>query len=357
MGNMKISSYKMKNKVPSFKTSKLKRLNGEKKKGATKKDMKVSSTSPTKRVSTSSKDMQKNVAVKSPSSTHHKHISLPFDSQHYSTNWKQLLSSLPKRSDKVFTHKNPSNSLTSKDNRLYRKKFLQNEKKNTQIWFDDIDKTFIELESNNAKSSILSQNSDKPKPTTINFVPKEHSTVANRSSEYIALDCEMVGTGDNGKDNMLARVSLVNQHGCCVYDKFVKPRESITDYRTAVSGITPEKVENGATFKIVQKEVSDLINGKILVGHAVTNDLKVLFLDHPRKKIRDTSRYKPFRKLFDGRTPSLKNLTRNFLGIEIQDGSHNSVIDAQAAMKIFLMHKKEWEKQYSTFKKKLWKKY
>lgn len=92
MGNMKISSYKMKNKVPSFKTSKLKRLNGEKKKGATKKDMKVSSTSPTKRVSTSSKDMQKNVAVKSPSSTHHKHISLPFDSQHYSTNWKQLLS-------------------------------------------------------------------------------------------------------------------------------------------------------------------------------------------------------------------------------------------------------------------------
>lgn len=74
------------------------------------------------------------------------------------------------------------------------------------------------------------------------------NTFCFRSSEYIALDCEMVGTGDNGKDNMLARVSLVNQHGCCVYDKFVKPRESITDYRTAVSGITPEKVENGKSF-------------------------------------------------------------------------------------------------------------
>ena len=61
----------------------------------------------------------------------------------------------------------------------------------------------------------------------------------------MALDCEMVGTGDDGKDNMLARVSLVNQHGFCVYDKFVKPRESITDYRTAVSGITPEKLKNG----------------------------------------------------------------------------------------------------------------
>lgn len=57
--------------------------------------------------------------------------------------------------------------------------------RNTQIWFDDIDKTFIELESNNAKSSILSQNSDKPKPTTINFVPKEHSTVANRLAFFI----------------------------------------------------------------------------------------------------------------------------------------------------------------------------
>jgi len=34
----------------------------------------------------------------------------------------------------------------------------------------------------------------------------------------------------------------------------------------------------GADFKTVQKEVSDLLNGRILVGHAVHHDLKVNIL-------------------------------------------------------------------------------
>lgn len=34
----------------------------------------------------------------------------------------------------------------------------------------------------------------------------------------------------------------------------------------------------GKEFKIVQKEVSDMLNGRTLVGHAVYNDLKVSVL-------------------------------------------------------------------------------
>ena len=33
----------------------------------------------------------------------------------------------------------------------------------------------------------------------------------------------MVGIGNDGKESALARVSIVNQHGECVYDKFVAP--------------------------------------------------------------------------------------------------------------------------------------
>ena len=55
----------------------------------------------------------------------------------------------------------------------------------------------------------------------------------------------MVGVGHGGKDSVLARVSLVNHFGHCIYDKFVKPREKVTDYRTAVSGIRPKDIENG----------------------------------------------------------------------------------------------------------------
>ena len=59
------------------------------------------------------------------------------------------------------------------------------------------------------------------------------------------MDCEMVGVGEEGKDNILARVSLVNQYGQCIYDKFVKASETVTDYRTFVSGVRAEDMANG----------------------------------------------------------------------------------------------------------------
>lgn len=55
----------------------------------------------------------------------------------------------------------------------------------------------------------------------------------------------MVGVGPQGDESMLARVSLVNQFGKCVYDKYVKPTQPVTDYRTAVSGIRPENLAQG----------------------------------------------------------------------------------------------------------------
>ncbi len=55
----------------------------------------------------------------------------------------------------------------------------------------------------------------------------------------------MVGTGEDGKDNMLARVSVVNQYGQCIYDKLVTAREDVTDYRTQFSGIRPGDLEKG----------------------------------------------------------------------------------------------------------------
>ena len=55
----------------------------------------------------------------------------------------------------------------------------------------------------------------------------------------------MVGIGEDGKDSALARVSIVNQHGVCVYDKFVAPGDEVTDYRTQFSGIRPHNLENG----------------------------------------------------------------------------------------------------------------
>ena len=138
-------------------------------------------------------------------------------------------------------------------------------------------------------------------------------------TDVLALDCEMVGVGRTGQDSILARVSIVNQFGHCVYDKYVLPTENVTDYRTKVSGIRPDDLrKHGKDFKVVQKEVSDLLNKRVLVGHALSHDLKVLFLDHPKRMIRDTALYKPFITAFGGKPPSLKNLTALMLGVTIQ---------------------------------------
>lgn len=158
----------------------------------------------------------------------------------------------------------------------------------------------------------------------------------------VAIDCEMVGIGRDSVTNMLARVSVVNAIGDCLYDTFVKPTAPVTDYRTHVSGVRPTDLANAEYFNIVQKTVAKLISGKFLVGHAVHNDLSILQLNHPRHKIRDTSRFKKFNQLTRG-TPSLKMLTSRFLNVNIQDGEHSSIQDAQAAMQLYMLHRKEWE--------------
>ena len=100
--------------------------------------------------------------------------------------------------------------------------------------------------------------------------------------------------GFNGSQSSLARVSLVNYHGAVILDEYVQQRERVVDYRTAWSGITALNMINGMSlvvwikfsidfnsslakpFEEVQKKVNDLLDGRILIGHAVHHDLKVL---------------------------------------------------------------------------------
>ena len=60
----------------------------------------------------------------------------------------------------------------------------------------------------------------------------------------------------------------------------------------------PTDVADGADFKAVQHEVAEILRGRVLVGHSLKHDLRVLFLDHPKRDIRDTASYKPFRAAF-----------------------------------------------------------
>jgi RNA exonuclease 4 len=161
--------------------------------------------------------------------------------------------------------------------------------------------------------------------------------------KYVAMDCEMVGVGGQEDRSVLARVSIVNFHGTQVYDSFVRPKEVVTDWRTHISGVSLKNMASARSFDGVRNEVAGLLKDRILVGHAIKHDLEVLMLGHPKKDIRDTSRFSGFRKYSAGRTPSLKKLAKEVLGVEIQKGQHSSVEDARATMLLFRRHKQAFD--------------
>jgi len=163
-------------------------------------------------------------------------------------------------------------------------------------------------------------------------------------TEVVAVDCEMVEI-DRNSDG-LARVSIVNYNGQVLYDEYVRPEGRITNFRTWVSGISPHHMHQAKPFSEAKSEVHALLKDKIIVGHSLSGDFRVLHLEEgvtvSRDKIRDTSKYKKYQSQH-GQAQSLKVLTEKFLQRRIQSGSHCSVTDARAALALYRISEQEWE--------------
>ncbi|EPS36050.1 hypothetical protein H072_10477 [Dactylellina haptotyla CBS 200.50] len=171
------------------------------------------------------------------------------------------------------------------------------------------------------------------------------SAKSSEAGRYIAIDCEMVGVGPQGNEqSALARVSLVNYNGHCVLDTFVKPKERVTDWRTWVSGVSAKDMDIAVTLEEAQRKVHEIIDGKILIGHAIHHDLDAMFLSHPKRDVRDTARHPPFRKIAKQKNPGLKRLAKELLGVDIQSAAHSSIEDARVTMLLYRKDKKEFEK-------------
>lgn len=213
-------------------------------------------------------------------------------------------------------------------------KLLKSQLPTTRIKKSTVPLDRLEQDDQTSRKLLNILHNNKGNPSAIN---------QTEIGKYLAIDCEMVGVGPAGSQSVLARVSIVNYYGNLILDQYVKPKEKVTDYRTWISGIKPEHLENADSFELVTRRVANLIKDKVLVGHAISNDLEALLLTHPRHLIRDTSTYTPLRKLAKTKQPSLKKLARLVLDVEIQSGSHSSVDDARATLAIYRTQKDLWE--------------
>ncbi|KAJ4499804.1 ribonuclease H-like domain-containing protein [Lentinula lateritia] len=176
------------------------------------------------------------------------------------------------------------------------------------------------------------------------FGEMDYSSELKQPGKYIGIDCEMVGVGIDGSESSLARVTLVNYHGAVQMDEFVRQRERVVDYRTQYSGIRESDMKKAKPFDEIQKKVAELLQDRILVGHAIHNDLKALLLSHPWNFTRDTQYLAGKSKVVRSKYVALRKLVEQELGIVIQAGEHSSLVDARATMAIYRLHRKEWDK-------------
>jgi RNA exonuclease 4 len=174
---------------------------------------------------------------------------------------------------------------------------------------------------------------------------------SDEQARYVALDCEMVGVGLRGRRSSVAQVTLVGWNGEVIFDEHVKQDEEVTDYRTFVSGITETDLETAEwTFSQCRGQVQELLNGKVLIGHALKNDLKALEISHPWFMTRDTGKYGPFMQVRfnDGVLwpRKLKDLVKEKLerDVQIAGKPHSAFEDAMAALDLYRTVRRKWEK-------------
>lgn len=162
----------------------------------------------------------------------------------------------------------------------------------------------------------------------------------------------MVGVGYGGHRSSLARVCIVDWDGNIILDLYVRQRQEVTDYRTFVSGITKKHLSEETAVDIdeCRRQVQEVVSDKILVGHALKNDLSALKISHEWHQLRDTAKYEPFMKVrFDDGIlwpRKLKDLAKEKLGLEIQTQgrAHCPCEDAKAALSLYKKVRNKWEK-------------
>ena len=237
-------------------------------------------------------------------------------------------------------------NLTLKKFRRFRRKTIKSGGGNPNNKINTLTPLYSSTVSINNKSTVINNiNSSKFMP----LFASQWVKIKERIENAVAIDCEMVGVSPYNK-SALAHVAIVDFNGKKIYDKYVIPIggiESITDYRTDYSGITPAKLvrldKTKHSFETIKREVHKILKDKIIVGHGLINDFKVLHYTPSKDMVWDSTLIDKYLQnhpyIPDKRQPrKLKAISKEFANNNIQKEDktgHSPLEDARASMNLY----------------------
>jgi PAB-dependent poly(A)-specific ribonuclease subunit 2 len=211
---------------------------------------------------------------------------------------------------------------------------------------------------NNLDTSLLYR------PFSINNKPPESCQILDATTEaptkgtLIAIDTEFVALqqaeievrADGNREIVrptrlgLARVSVVRGSGkeenLPFINDYITIHEEIVDYVTDFSGVAEGDLDPSVSthplvsLKLAYKKLWLLLNlGCVFVGHGLAKDFRTINIHVPKAQTIDTVDY--FFKPGQPRKLSLRFLVWYFLKDKVQTGNHDSIEDAQSALRLW----------------------
>uniref|UniRef100_A0AC35TKU0 Exonuclease domain-containing protein n=1 Tax=Rhabditophanes sp. KR3021 TaxID=114890 RepID=A0AC35TKU0_9BILA len=163
--------------------------------------------------------------------------------------------------------------------------------------------------------------------------------------EKVALDVEFIGVIVNGEEKRYAaRVVILNYDKKVIYNKFIRCDPDLRyDYHTEQNGITKKDVESGEHFRVVKREIQLIIENRIVIGHRLHTDFKLLEIKHPRHLQRDTYTYRGFQKKLKIKTndPSLHQLCADVLRHHVKEKIYDALRDTKLVIELYKYAEKD----------------
>jgi len=168
-----------------------------------------------------------------------------------------------------------------------------------------------------------------------------------------AIDCEMVdvldlqAAGSRKAKKFPIKVVIVDEDLEVIYDVFIKPNSKVLSDNSFIHGISlDEVIAHGISYDVARRDVHEILQGNFVVGHDLEHDLKALGLHKhvPDMLIRDTACARMFVNAqpppsTGWQKPSLAQLAKHHLQINIQRGFHEPLEDARTAMRIYIKYR------------------